>query len=314
MFHRTGTALVILSAAIGPALHAATLDVTSGTLTCLATAGVNNALTISASGASYVFNDTGETITLSANAISAGWTGSGTNTVTGPTSSVTADFQVNLLDGADTLTLSTPITVSGNVILFSGGSITQGASALITAGGLAISDNDGIGTSSAVLLTAVARIEAKSVNGDIFIFNTAPVLDVGGVTGALSGIQITGSGNIHLFNTGTIRILTDGDTISGMATSTSRHSAISTPATSRCSRQSRGTERAARSGLWRARTSTPARTARWFRTESSASSPIATSTSAATRRCGRSETGRWTCTRRARSPRTDRSAAASSFP
>ena len=156
MLHRTGTALVILSAAIAPALHASTLDVTSGTLTCLATPAVNNALTISASGANYVFHDTGETITLSANAISAGWSGSGSNTVQGPIASVTTDFKVNLLDGADALTLSTPVNVPGIVQLFSGGSFTNNGAvsgSLMTLIADSMTLNGAVGNAGTMVLT-----------------------------------------------------------------------------------------------------------------------------------------------------------------
>src|SRR5207247_7469260 len=83
-----------------------TLDVVGGNLTYLATAAVNNNLTISVAGANYTFTDTAETITLGAGATGAGWTGSGTNTVTGPTASVTvAITSIELLDGTNTATV-----------------------------------------------------------------------------------------------------------------------------------------------------------------------------------------------------------------
>src|SRR5438874_10312030 len=50
-----------------------TLDVTGGSLTYTASAGVANSLTIGVSGTAYTFDDTGETITLTANAMNAGW-------------------------------------------------------------------------------------------------------------------------------------------------------------------------------------------------------------------------------------------------
>ncbi len=69
----------------------ATLDFPSpGSLSYTATA-VASDLTVSTTGPSgaYTFTDTNQTITLTAAAMTAGWTGSGTNTVTGPDSSVT---------------------------------------------------------------------------------------------------------------------------------------------------------------------------------------------------------------------------------
>ena len=76
-----------------PRLAPAVLDVTGGSLTYTASAGVANNLQILNAGGNYTFNDTGEAITLTANAVAAGWTGGG-NSVTGPTSSVTASVTV----------------------------------------------------------------------------------------------------------------------------------------------------------------------------------------------------------------------------
>jgi autotransporter-associated beta strand protein len=67
----------------------ATLDLTgAGTFTYTAGVGVANNLTLSTDGATYTLTDTAETITLNAAAIAAGWSGSGTNSVTGPNASV----------------------------------------------------------------------------------------------------------------------------------------------------------------------------------------------------------------------------------
>ena len=67
----------------------AVLDITGGALTYTAGAGISNNLTVSVSGSNYVFNDTGEAITLTANAVTAGWTGSTSNTVSISTNGVT---------------------------------------------------------------------------------------------------------------------------------------------------------------------------------------------------------------------------------
>ncbi len=105
-----------------------TLDVTGGSLDYLASEGVDNNLTISLGGSiqptSYILSDTGETITLTANAVLAGWTGNGTNTVTGPISSVNFNFTVSLLTGADELNVDGNINVLNNVSLQSGQDIT----------------------------------------------------------------------------------------------------------------------------------------------------------------------------------------------
>ena len=66
---------------------------------------VNNGLTVSVAGTAptslYTFTDSGEAITLGAGALAAGWTGSGTNTVQGASSTVSS-IDIDLGDGNDT--------------------------------------------------------------------------------------------------------------------------------------------------------------------------------------------------------------------
>ncbi|MFI5380521.1 MAG: beta strand repeat-containing protein [Tepidisphaerales bacterium] len=86
-------------------LLAASLDVTAGVLSYLATTGVANALTVSTAGGVMTFQDTGEAaIALTANALAAGWTAVNANTVHGP--AVNAINSINLADENDTLTLA----------------------------------------------------------------------------------------------------------------------------------------------------------------------------------------------------------------
>src|SRR5579862_2697335 len=73
------------------------LDITGGSLTYTASANTNNNLTITSSGGDYTFQDTAETISLSGGAVAAKWTSNSANSVSGPISSVTTDFTVNLL-------------------------------------------------------------------------------------------------------------------------------------------------------------------------------------------------------------------------
>jgi hypothetical protein len=75
----------------------------AGDLFYTAGSGVNNNLVIWLSNGNYNFKDSGETITLKG-AGSTNWTGSGTNTVTGPASSV-IDMSVDVGDGTDTVTV-----------------------------------------------------------------------------------------------------------------------------------------------------------------------------------------------------------------
>ena len=65
-----------------------TLDITAGALTYDGTVGAS-ALTVSiVTSGTEQFADADQSITLTASAMTAGWAGSGTNTVTGPVSSV----------------------------------------------------------------------------------------------------------------------------------------------------------------------------------------------------------------------------------
>ena len=68
-----------------------TLDITSGALTYDATTTVSN-LTVSSTGpaGTETFTDTGQLITLTTAAMTAGWSGSGTDTVSGPANTVSS--------------------------------------------------------------------------------------------------------------------------------------------------------------------------------------------------------------------------------
>lgn len=223
-----------------------TLDVTAGSLTYAAADGIDNNLTIALVGGnpatSYSFNDTAETITLSTNAKLAGWTGDGTNTVTGPISSVSVNFTVNLLTGADALNVDGNISVSNQVLLQSGqntafngtggiatpgnvsltantGSISQSGTGSLAGTMLFVLASTGIGTSNTSLATAVGNLAAQTGTGGIFIANapaaSAP-LNITDNSAGLAGVQVTGaSGDISLTNTGSIDVTTDGDVIRG---------------------------------------------------------------------------------------------------
>jgi uncharacterized protein (TIGR03118 family) len=83
----------------------ATLNIVSGSLSYRAGVGIVNNLSISTTGPAgkYTFTDT-ENITLGPGAIAAGWTGSGTMSVTGPDASVTS-MAVDTRDRNDTVTV-----------------------------------------------------------------------------------------------------------------------------------------------------------------------------------------------------------------
>lgn len=136
----------------------ATLDVVAGSLTYTGGGIVANDLVLAVSGLNYTFTDTAETITLTAAAITAGFTGGGTNTVTGPDAAVDSvlinlgsgadDFTVNgvndqlaVVDGAgtDTVTFSASTTsVGGNVLI---NAETVNLNSLVGAGVLTLNTN-----------------------------------------------------------------------------------------------------------------------------------------------------------------------------
>ncbi len=154
-------------------LAPATLDVTGGSLTYTASAGVNNNLTIGITGGSYTFTDTGETITLTPNAVNAGWSGSGTNSVSGPVSTVINGFSVNLQDGADTLSVNGPVSVAGAVALQSGQSLSLLAP--ITTAGNVVLTADRMDLQAALASTSgggIVTLQPTSASQHINLDNT----------------------------------------------------------------------------------------------------------------------------------------------
>ncbi|HEV8058835.1 MAG TPA: DUF4214 domain-containing protein, partial [Gemmataceae bacterium] len=210
------------------------LDITGGSLTYTASVGVDNNLTITNTGGNYTFQDTAETISLSGGAVAAHWSAVNANTVTGPTSSVTTDFTVNLLNGADQLNINGAISgLSGTVALQSGQNITFNSSSGISTTGnvfltastgaitetvigtavaavdAALSAATGIGSTGNPISTSVSGLVAQNTTaGGIFIGNTDAVLTVGYTGDPFQGIQDTGAATdpISLTNNATIDV------------------------------------------------------------------------------------------------------------
>lgn len=82
---------------------------------------------------------------------------------------------------------------------------------------LALSAATGIGTSGSPLLTQVANLEARTSTGGIFINNTGN-LTIGGVSGALSGVNVTASGDISVVGTGNLTVNENVSTAAGTIT------------------------------------------------------------------------------------------------
>ena len=81
-----GTSKASVRVTVGSGNIGSVADLDNGTLTINARSGAANNLSVSNDGIKYTLTDTADTITLTPAAVTAGFTGSGTNTVTGPTS------------------------------------------------------------------------------------------------------------------------------------------------------------------------------------------------------------------------------------
>jgi large repetitive protein len=92
------------------------LNITAGALTYTGSSSASNLTVSASSGSNCTFTDTDQMITLGSGAISAGWTGSGTNTVTGPESSISS-MNITNGSGGQNLTLN---YADGNMLPASG--------------------------------------------------------------------------------------------------------------------------------------------------------------------------------------------------
>ena len=161
------------------------LDVDAAGLVTVASAdNLNNNLSITQSGGNFVVTDPAGVITLSSGATSAGWTGSGANTVTGPVASVTG-FAINLNNGNDTVDTfdagSAPIAVSGTGSLSVAGLVSttddvtvSGVTSIAGAGTiqgnhLNLSTAGGIGDAGQRLHTAGSVIAASAGSAGMFL-------------------------------------------------------------------------------------------------------------------------------------------------
>lgn len=166
-------------------------------------ATTNLNLSAGGSGNIYVVETIGSDVSASS--------GSGTIDITAGTGDwniVTATYPTLL--GAATVT-NTGISTSGNVVLnTNNGAITNGNGAAlnISANTAALTATTGIGTGAGgALKTALNNLEARTTTGGVFI-DEADALTVGGVTGSLTGVSATTSGNI-IINSGALTIAED---------------------------------------------------------------------------------------------------------
>lgn len=232
---KTNHTIEPLEARIAPA----TLDVTGGALTYTAANGVANALTLAISGANYSLNDTGETIALTAAATTAGFTGGGSNTVTGPNTAVSSfnillgdqddSFTINGLtdpltanagSGADTMTVGGAINVGGALTLISktltiNAAISGATTAQLAADTMAI--NAAVTASTSVTLqqlTATRDIDLGTKSAGVLGLTdteldrfTTPLLRVGVHAGVFDIVVSTA---ISPANAGSLKLIANG--------------------------------------------------------------------------------------------------------
>ncbi|HEV7402118.1 MAG TPA: autotransporter-associated beta strand repeat-containing protein [Chthoniobacteraceae bacterium] len=227
--------LELLEARIAPA----TLDVTGGLLTYTASPGVVNVVTFGGPAANYVINDTGETITLTANALAAGFTGSGTNTVTGLGSAVSAHHVLlgdqndqlilqNVNDpmiadgegGVDTITINSALQPNGALTLSAetinvSSAISAATTVTLTADTMTI--GAAIGASGRVILHSQSPGEAIDLGTKTAGKLSFAGAEIGRVTAGLLQIGDTSAGSINISaaispaaGTSTLALLTGG--------------------------------------------------------------------------------------------------------
>jgi len=189
-----------------------TLDA-DGLITFAAATDLNNDFSMSRVAGNYVVTDTSGPIGLSPDAIAAGWSGEGTNTVTGPIAGVTG-IALTFNNGSDVLNGvdagDVPLTVNGigslgvsglntttNTMTVTGVTDITGTGTL-EATALNLTASNGIGNSSQKPATHAATIVASAGNGGVFLSEA---------DGADFTVTTTGFGSIGLDNaSGTLHI------------------------------------------------------------------------------------------------------------
>ena len=206
-----------LEARIAPA----TLDVVGGALTYTAGAGINNSVTLGISGANYSIGDSQETISLGSGAVTAGFTGGGTNTVLGPNAGVSS-LSFLLGDQSDQFQVSgvtDPLAVDGQAgtadTIFITGAINPGGALTLAAESITV--NQAVSGATTVSFTAdsMAINAAVAASGRVTLAQqtAARLISLGAeVAGSLS---LTGAELDRFTTPGVLQV---GTTTSGALT------------------------------------------------------------------------------------------------
>ena len=200
------------------------LDVSGGAALFASGDGLNNTVTVTRSNGAISYTDAAGPIALSAGATAAGFTGGGTNTVTGPEAALTSlSFALNT--GADTLAAldagTLPVTIGGTGTLAVAGvvsatgtlsatgftDITGTAAGVFQVGSLTLGATNAIGTPARRVNTAAAAVTASAGAGGVFLAEA---------DGANVTATATGSGNVDVLNTtGTLTVAGTTSTATG---------------------------------------------------------------------------------------------------
>src|SRR5262245_27627223 len=194
-------------ATVTTVIAATLLDVSpAGVVTVSSADGLNNSLSVARSADTVTITDTAGVIELTAAATAAGWSGGGTNTVSGPAAG-TSGFVFLTNTGTDAVTAlnagPVPVTISGTGSLAVNGLVTSDAS--VTVSGMTditgagtiqspvvnLTASNGIGASSQRLTTTAGSITAAAGAGGLFLAET---------DGATLTATATGAGNVDVLN------------------------------------------------------------------------------------------------------------------
>jgi uncharacterized protein (TIGR03118 family) len=185
-------------------LASATLNINNATglLTYVATSGVANALTVSVAGSTYTFADLGQTIALGPGAIADGWTGNGTNTVSGSGSTLKS-ISIDTRNGNDSVRIASVAVATtvaftnapGNVDTVKLGGTANGAQTV--AGNITINNSAGT-TALTVDDSGDTKAETAFLSGGQ-LANLMPALVFFGAAN-LSSLSIVGGTALSTLN------------------------------------------------------------------------------------------------------------------
>lgn len=217
---------------VEPVVNNLSIDA-QGALQYSAGALLANNVTIALNAGNYTITDSAGPITLSATAIAAGWTGNGTTTVSGPSTSVqslafalgTSDDTAQVLsyddalsidagaNSGDVMNITTSILSGSDLTLSNFGQLNVSAGATINLGTakLAVQSLAGVGTAAQPLRITVGAMSADGGAGGVYVVESdgaevaATASGVGAIrlsalAGALTvtGLVAADSGNITL--------------------------------------------------------------------------------------------------------------------